>query len=32
MAAYFRAQLLAAFAPYLSQTFVDEHFAFYGTC
>jgi len=29
--AYFRAQLLAAFAPYLSQTFVDEHFAFYGT-
>ena len=29
--AYFRAQLLAAFAPYLSQAFVDEHFAFYGT-
>ena len=29
--AYFRAQLLAAFAPYLSKAFVDEHFAFYGT-
>jgi len=29
--AYFRRQLLAAFAPYLSQPFVDEHFAFYGT-
>jgi predicted metalloendopeptidase len=29
--AYFRAQLLAAFAPYLSRVFVDEHFAFYGT-
>jgi predicted metalloendopeptidase len=29
--AYFRSQLLAAFAPYLSQAFVDEHFAFYGT-
>jgi predicted metalloendopeptidase len=29
--AYFRAQLLGAFAPYLSQAFVDEHFAFYGT-
>jgi putative endopeptidase len=29
--AYFRAQLLGAFAPYLSQSFVAEHFAFYGT-
>jgi putative endopeptidase len=29
--AYFRWQLLAAFAPYLSHDFVDEHFAFYGT-
>jgi predicted metalloendopeptidase len=29
--AYFRSQLLAAFAPYLSAAFVDEHFAFYGT-
>jgi putative endopeptidase len=29
--AYFRWQLLAAFSPYLSQAFVDEHFAFYGT-
>jgi predicted metalloendopeptidase len=29
--AYFRWQLLAAFAPYLSQPFVDENFAFYGT-
>jgi predicted metalloendopeptidase len=29
--AYFRSQLLAAFAPYLSRAFVDEHFAFYGT-
>jgi putative endopeptidase len=29
--AYFRSQLLAAFAPYLSQVFVDEHFSFYGT-
>jgi putative endopeptidase len=29
--AYFRWQLLAAFAPYLGQVFVDEHFAFYGT-
>ena len=29
--AYFRAHLLAAFAPYLSHAFVDEHFAFYGT-
>jgi predicted metalloendopeptidase len=29
--AYFRWQLLAAYSPYLSQTFVDEHFAFYGT-
>lgn len=29
--AYFRSQLLAAFAPYLSHAFVDEHFAFYGT-
>jgi putative endopeptidase len=28
---YFRAQLIGAFAPYLSQAFVDEHFAFYGT-
>ena len=29
--AYFRWQLLAAFSQYLSQPFVDEHFAFYGT-
>ena len=29
--AYFRWQLLASFAPYLSQPFVDENFAFYGT-
>ena len=29
--AYFRAQLLAAYAPYLSRAFVDEHFGFYGT-
>jgi predicted metalloendopeptidase len=29
--AYFRYQMLAAFAPYLSGAFVDEHFAFYGT-
>jgi predicted metalloendopeptidase len=29
--AYFRWQLLAAYSPYLSQAFVDEHFAFYGT-
>jgi putative endopeptidase len=29
--AYFRAQLLAAYAPYLSRAFVDAHFAFYGT-
>jgi putative endopeptidase len=29
--AYFRWQLLASFAPYLSQPFVDESFAFYGT-
>jgi predicted metalloendopeptidase len=29
--AYFRLQLLSAFAPYLSQRFVDERFAFYGT-
>jgi predicted metalloendopeptidase len=28
---YFRWQLLAAFAPYLGQPFVDENFAFYGT-
>lgn len=29
--AYFRVQLLAAFAPFLGRAFVDEHFAFYGT-
>jgi predicted metalloendopeptidase len=29
--AYFRAQLLGAYAPYLSRAFVDVHFAFYGT-
>jgi predicted metalloendopeptidase len=29
--AYFRWQLLATFAPYLSQPFVDENFAFHGT-
>ena len=29
--AYFRYQLLAAFAPYLNHAFVNEHFAFYGT-
>jgi predicted metalloendopeptidase len=29
--AYFRWQLLSAFAPYLSQPFVEENFAFYGT-
>ncbi len=29
--AYFRAQLLAAYAPYLSRAFVAEHFDFYGT-
>jgi putative endopeptidase len=29
--AYFRAQLLQAFAPYLGRAFVDEHFAFHGT-
>jgi putative endopeptidase len=29
--AYFRWQLLHAYAPYLSQAFVDENFAFYGT-
>ena len=29
--AYFRWQLLAAFAPYLGQAFVEEHFAFYGS-
>jgi putative endopeptidase len=28
---YFRWHLLNAFAPYLSQPFVEEHFAFYGT-
>ena len=29
--AYFRWQLLRAYAPYLSDRFVDERFAFYGT-
>ena len=29
--AYFRWQLLRAYAPYLSDKFVDERFAFYGT-
>src|SRR6202022_695499 len=29
--AYFRAQLLQAFAPFLSSSFVEEHFAFHGT-
>ncbi len=29
--AYFRWRLLSDFAPYLSKSFVDEHFAFYGT-
>jgi putative endopeptidase len=29
--AYFRWQLLHAYAPYLSKGFVDENFAFYGT-
>jgi predicted metalloendopeptidase len=29
--AYFRWRLLSDFAPYLSKTFVDENFAFYGT-
>jgi predicted metalloendopeptidase len=28
---YFRWRLLSDFAPYLSKSFVDEHFAFYGT-
>jgi putative endopeptidase len=28
---YFRWRLLNDFAPYLSQSFVDEHFSFYGT-
>jgi endothelin-converting enzyme (EC 3.4.24.71). Metallo peptidase. MEROPS family M13 len=27
---YFRWQLISAYAPFLSQPFVDEHFAFYG--
>jgi predicted metalloendopeptidase len=29
--AYFRWQLLHSYAPYLTQAFVDENFAFYGT-
>ncbi|MGH8481693.1 MAG: M13 family metallopeptidase [Nevskiaceae bacterium] len=29
--AYFRWQLLHAYAPYLSKAFVDENFAYYGT-
>ena len=29
--AYFRMQLLHAYAPYLGKAFVDENFAFYGT-
>jgi putative endopeptidase len=29
--AYFRWRLLSALAPYLNKTFVEEHFAFYGT-
>jgi putative endopeptidase len=29
--AYFRWRLLSEVAPYLSKSFVDEHFAFYGT-
>jgi putative endopeptidase len=29
--AYFRWRLLSDVAPYLSKSFVDEHFAFYGT-
>jgi putative endopeptidase len=29
--AYFRWRLLSDFAPYLNETFVAEHFAFYGT-
>ena len=29
--AYFRWRLLSEFSPYLSKSFVDEHFAFYGT-
>ncbi|MDR3419541.1 MAG: M13 family metallopeptidase [Nevskia sp.] len=29
--AYFRWHLLSDFAPYLSKSYVDEHFAFYGT-
>jgi len=29
--AYFRWQVLHAYAPYLSKNFVDENFAFYGT-
>jgi putative endopeptidase len=29
--AYFRWRLLSYFSPYLSKSFVDEHFAFYGT-
>ena len=29
--AYFRWHLLSDYAPYLSKSFVDEHFAFYGT-
>ncbi len=29
--AYFRWRLLNDFAPYLNKTFVEEHFAFYGT-
>ena len=28
---YFRWHLLSAFAPYLNKSFVEEHFAFYGT-
>ena len=28
---YFRWRLLSGVAPYLSKSFVDEHFAFYGT-
>jgi putative endopeptidase len=28
---YFRWRLLNDFAPYLSESFVDEHFSFYGT-
>ena len=29
--AYFQWQLIHAYAPYLSQPFIDENFAFYGT-